>query len=181
MCGRGGGGVEITHSQGEVGWYQGYHGNHRLLRYGPTLNPKPTSSHPHRFASAPHPPSYGCRLYEVASSQPPRRADLWEIERALPSDTRLALSRGISADLVRTSSSCGSRCTTYGLISRGYKDQPVFWGGFLIQPVDYSRARETSLCANNSTTNPHIYQPNYLFEFSWFIDKSTTLYSFEIL
>lgn len=75
LCGRGGGGVEITHSQGflfvgEVGWYQGingYHGNHWLLRYGPTLNPKPTSSRPHWFASAPHPPSYRCRLYEVAN------------------------------------------------------------------------------------------------------------------
>lgn len=67
LCGRGGGGVEITHSQGEVGWYQGYHGNHWLLRYGPTLNPKPTSTRPHWFASAPHPPSYSCRLYEVAN------------------------------------------------------------------------------------------------------------------
>lgn len=59
---RGGGGDEITHSQGslfvgEVGWYRGikgYHGNHWLLRYVPTLNPKPTSSRPHWFASAPH-------------------------------------------------------------------------------------------------------------------------------
>lgn len=103
---RGGGGAEITHSQGslfvgEVGWYQGikgYHGNRWLLRYGPTLNPKPTSSRPHWFASAPHPPSYRCRLYEVAN---PLAAcgRVGEIERALPSDTRS-----------RSWHKCGSKC-----------------------------------------------------------------------
>lgn len=85
---------------GEVGWYQGikgYHGNHWLLCYVPTLNPKPTSSRAAlvRVCTSPHPPVVQVQV--VRGSLRPRRLD--EIERALPSDTRS-----------QSWSKCGSKC-----------------------------------------------------------------------
>lgn len=143
--GGGGGGIEITHSQGslfvgEVGWYlgiKGYHGNHWLLCYVPTLNPKPTSSRAALVGVCTSPPVVQVQVARGRGYLPPRRVD--ETEHALPSDTHS-----------QSWSKCGSMCGPPRLAAAALpltvwspdeiRIGPYSEGGFLIQLVDYSRA-----------------------------------------